>query len=104
MDYGPPPPGCRYATESDGYGRRWLVLLPVDAEDAQVSHGIRLGPPDLSPLNLPIEVEIRLNGQLYDRGLIRQRDYERRLQEVAYALQAAFRVDATRIAALFAPE
>jgi hypothetical protein len=97
MDYGRPPFGMRYATWLDLHGRKFLVMLPDSAPDEHIEHGIVLGPPDLTTLDLPRGMEVRLHNMLYERGLIVRRDFERRPQEVVAALQAAFRVDGNRI-------
>lgn len=92
----------REATYTDSCGRKWLVLLPDGAPDSDARMGVPVGPPPLEALGLPEEIEVRLHNQLFDRGLIRRRDLRRRMQDVVGALQAALRVSANRIAALYA--
>jgi len=72
----------------------------MDAPDREAPHGILLGPPRLEALGLPLDAEIRLNHQLWHRGLITQQDLERHIGDVRDAVLAAFRVDAQRILAL----
>lgn len=84
-------------TYTDGDGRKFLVLMPDNMPESQISKGVRLGPPDLSFLHLPIDVEIRLNNQLFARGIIETPN----LAEINNALHAALKVDAQAIAALY---
>ena len=91
----------RRATWTDEEGRRWHVLLPAGAPDEEAPHGLLLGPPDLSELGLPPEIEIRLHRALEARGLITAEDARRRPQDITAALQSAFRVSAQRVQALY---
>ena len=81
----------------DREGRRFKVLLPEGVPDTEADKGVRIGPPDLDSLNLPLTVEIRLNHELAARGLFREADIRRRPQDVVGALMAALAVDAGRI-------
>lgn len=85
----------------DPDGRRFAVALPDYEADSAAILGIRLGPPDLEGLGLPKDIEIRLNNQLYDRGLITAKDVKTRLPEVHAALMAALKVDAASVAGLY---
>jgi hypothetical protein len=87
----------RKVNYTDSAGRKFVVLVRDQDPDSKASSGIRLGPPDLSFLGLPIDVEIRLNNQLFARGMIEVP----KLDEVQYALQAALKVSAQEIAALY---
>ena len=87
-------------TYEDPDGRLWAVLVPVGEED-EAAMGIPLGPPDLTPLGLPLEVEIRLHNQLYRRGLFTLRDVRRRGPEVFAALQAAYHTDVAAVTGLY---
>lgn len=86
-------------TYTDEKGRQWVVLVPENETDYSI--GIPLGPPDLSALNLPEAIEIALHNQLTSRRLFTQRDVRHRMNEIQAALQAAYRVDAGRIMALY---
>lgn len=86
---------------TDPYGRRFRVLIPAGAPDSEAEHGMILGPPILEDLGLPIEAEVRLHNQLEARGIIYRRDAERRPGEIVAALQAALKVDAQRVQALY---
>jgi len=77
------------------------VLLPEGAPDSDASMGVPIGPPSLAPLGLPVEIEVLLHNQLFDRGLIRERDLRRRMPDLAAALMAALRVNVHRIAGLY---
>lgn len=80
-------------TEIDG--RKYIVTVPDD--ELYYERGIIVGPPDLGSLELPEELEIRLNHELFARGLITKKDVMRRRQEVTNAWQSALAVDTERI-------
>lgn len=81
-------------------GRFWAVLVPEGHED-EAAYGVQLGPPDLSSLGLPEAQAVRLHNELYNRGILSERDARRRTAEVAAALAAALRVDVQAIMALY---
>lgn len=82
---------------------RWSVReLPDDAPEEHASYGIVVGPPDLSPLNLPEEVETRLNNELFHRGIITVADVNGRRRELRTAIEAALRLDVETLHALYA--
>ena len=85
-------------TDLDGYW--YLVDVPVGHED-RPDLGVRVGPPDLSDLGLPQEIAVELNHQLYNRELYTREDARQRPQEVTAALQAAYRVSATKLLNLY---
>lgn len=87
-------------TYEDESGRWWKVLVPEGA-DTPASMGIPVGPPDISELNLPHDVGVRLHNQLFTRGLFTRDDLRGRGREVHAALQAAYRVDAVAVTALY---
>lgn len=91
----------RKVTLTDQDGRLKIVLLPMRALDEEASRGIPLGPPILEELGLPLETEVRLNNELFHRGIITAADAQRRRPEVIAALQAALKVDAGRIVELY---
>jgi hypothetical protein len=78
-------------------GRKVKAFVPDNAEEYEYSRGVVIGPPDLSSLGLPIEIETRLNDELYARGLIGINDVRKNRQEVLYALQTALAVTVERI-------
>lgn len=84
----------------DEDGRKFLVKVPEDCQDMPEA-GIRMGPPDLDSLRLPMEYEVKLNNQLYDRKLFTLADVRRRPEEVKAALQAILRLDVLQIISLY---
>ena len=85
----------------DDDGRKWAVKVPEGEED-NANMGIPIGPPDLSELGLPIDVEVRLHNQLYNRGLFTLRDIRgRRQNEIFAAIQSALNVDVSKVTSLF---
>lgn len=82
-------------------GRRYKVQVPDDAPKHLWNAGIVIGPPDLTLLNLPKEIETRLHNELHARGIITQKDARKRTQDVHGALQSALRLDAQRIVELY---
>lgn len=79
-----------------------MVEVPEGYEDIPQS-GIRIGPPDINSLNLPLplEYEVRLNNQLYDRKLFSPADVRRRPEEIKAALQAVLKLDVLKIINLY---
>lgn len=92
---------ARIVTYTDQYGRRFDVAIPDNAPDSHAHLGARLGPPDLSPLRLPLEVEIELNNQLHARRMITARDIKGRQVDVERAVQRAMRLTGQRVALLY---
>ncbi len=89
-----------FATYTDADGRSWRVRVPKGAPTPN-SMGIPAGPPDISSLGLPHEIMVRLHNQLFNRGLFSRGDLRGRGQEVVAALQAAYKVDASAVTALY---
>ena len=85
-------------------GRKKIVLLPDTVLEEEAEIGIPVGPPPLSSLGLPLEIEVRLNNELFNRGIITQTDALRKRLEVMYAIQSVFKVDANRVVALYLGE
>lgn len=75
-------------------GKHVIVQIP-EGEDPR--YGIVIGPPDLSHLGLPHEVETRLNNELYVRGFITKKDVMKNRQEVMNAVLTAFTVTVDKI-------
>jgi hypothetical protein len=94
----------RRVAHKESNGMKYYVNIPNDAPDEHSAYGVRIGPPDLSKLNLPTQLEIALNNALFDRRLISLTDVRARPQEVYAALQSALRVDATTIMNLYEGE
>jgi hypothetical protein len=74
-----------------------ISLLPEKALDTEAPNGVPVGPPNLEVLDLPKEIEIRLNNELYNRGIITAQDAVKRRPEILGALMAALKVDAGQI-------
>lgn len=85
-------------------GKEYVVLVPQDATEAQYERGLIVGPPDLSSLGLPSELELRLHNELLNRGLITAKDARRHSDAVMGAWQAALKVSVTDLLNLFSKE
>jgi hypothetical protein len=83
----------------DPEGFWWRVRVPEDALD--LSMGIPVGPPDLTPLGLPPDLQRTLHNQLHARGLFTHRDLRGRMIEIRAALQATYKTDAQAVTALY---
>lgn len=88
---------------TDEEGRKHAVEVPPGQEHL-ARHGIPVGPPDLSPLGLPLEVEVRLHNALFDRQVLTARDAKRRPAEVQSAVQYALKASTTRVLNLYLTE
>jgi hypothetical protein len=86
---------------TDTEGRKKIVLLPAGTPETEAEKGIPVGPPSLAELNLPTDIEVRLNNELFHRNLIEPRDLVRRRQEVLYAIQSALKLDVDSILAVY---
>ncbi len=84
----------------DDEGRKFLVQVPEGHEDSPES-GILIGPPSVEPLDLPLEYEVKLNNQLYDRNLYTLADVRQRPEEIRAALMAVLRLDTLGIRSLY---
>lgn len=91
----------RNVTYIDPEGRKFLVQLPDDAPDSHAPMGVPIGPPDLSDLNLPLAMEVRLNNALFARQLLTRNDVRRRRQELTAVWQSVLSVDSTVLHNLF---
>lgn len=91
----------KQASYTDEAGRQISVWLPDTAPESHGPMGVRIGPPDLSPLGLPLETEVRLHNELHARGLLTASQAAIGLDQIRAALMAALKVDALAIAALY---
>lgn len=82
---------------TDTDGRKKVVLLPEGTSKEQAEIGIPVGPPNLEALGLPLELEVRLSNELFNRNILTQTDALKRRSEIAYALQAALKLDVESI-------
>lgn len=84
-------------TYTDEEGRKKVVLLPNDSLEADPSMGVPVGPPTLENLNLPKEIEVRLNNELFNRNILTAQDALKHRGEILYAVQAALKIDANSV-------
>ena len=89
-----------WVTYVDPDGRQFVVLVP-EGKEQWPELGIPVGPPDLTSLNLPLATEVRLNNQLFNRGLLTLDDVRRHTDQVTAAIQATFKVDVASVTALY---
>lgn len=89
--------GLKRVEYKDADGRLSQRLIPADAPDEEASAGVLVGPPPLTALGLPLEIEVRLSNELYYRGLFTEQDLKRRRVDAAAAVMAACRLDVDRI-------
>lgn len=85
----------------DREGRQFAVLLPDDVPDSQAHQGMPLGPPPLDTLNLPVQIEVRLNNELFNRRIFTYDEAKRRMHELQASIVAACKVDAMDVLALY---
>lgn len=90
------------ASWTDPEGRKKVVLIPEESDQAEM--GIPVGPPDLTKLGLPLELEVRLNNELVNRGIITDIDALRNRSEISLAIQSALKLDANRVLDMYLPE
>lgn len=91
----------REASYADEEGRQFLVALPDGFSDSDAALGVLVGPPPLGSLKLPMEIEVRLNNQLFARGIFTYAQARNRRQDLFGAWQAALRVDCDRVAMIY---
>lgn len=84
-------------TDSDG--RKFYSYIPEGVTEAQAHIGVPIGPPSLESLELPLELEVRLNNALFDRGIIEKKDVN--YDEIRYALLAVLKLDALKVGQLY---
>lgn len=86
----------------DPEGRKRVVLLPEDQGAENAEMGIPVGPPSFAELNLPIEIEVRLNNELVNRNIVTTTDALKNRAEILLAIQWALKVDVDRIIQMYA--
>ena len=88
------------ASWTDPEGRKRVVLIPEGREeDAEM--GIPVGPPSFAELELPSDMEIRLNNELVNRGILTAADALRSRQEISLAIQSVLRLDVDRVVQMY---
>lgn len=80
------------------------MLLPEELPDEKASMGLIIGPPDLSGLNLPYALMVKLHNELHARGILTKGDAMSRRQDIASALLTALRVDVGAIVDVYGVE
>ncbi len=96
-----PPYGTRLIRYEDDFGRWYRGLIPAGAPDDHAENALVLGPPDLSSLNLPLDISIRLHNALEARGIITAKDAEQKPEEIRRALHAALKVSAQAVQGIY---
>lgn len=86
----------------DQEGRHKVVLLPEEESEENAAIGVPVGPPDLSELGLPSDMEIRLNNELFYRGILTPQDALKKRAEVSAAIQSVLKLDTERIVVIYA--
>jgi len=85
----------------DKEGRLWRRGLPEGTPASQAASGVPLGPPSLSSLGLPLEIEVALHNQLYSREIFNERDAQQNVDQIRSALKAALATDVVRIIGIY---
>ncbi len=89
---------------ADEAGRKFRVRVPDACPPELYSSGIPVGPPALTRLGLPLEIEVRLHNELHGRRLLTRQDVLARPRDVIGALQAALKTDLQRLQQVYAEE
>lgn len=76
----------------DSDGCRYVSRLPEYEPDGNARLGLLIGPPDLTALNLPDDIRVRLNHELVDRGLLTIDDMRQHRADLDRALMRALRL------------
>lgn len=84
------------------FRKKYRVIVPDGSPENTWQYGIVIGPPDLSGLDLPPALLVRLHNELFARGLITKNDAQKRIQDITGALMAALKTDAQTIQAIYA--
>ena len=94
----------RNVRHTDSTGRIWITSIPDGAPDSHASMGLPVGPPDLSKLELPEPLAVRLHNALVDRNVLTWRDFRRNRAAVLAALKWALGADIQRLERLYHDE
>ena len=89
---------------TDTTGRIWVTSIPDDAPDRHASMGVPVGPPDISGLELPEPLAVRLHNALVERDILTWRQFRRNRQAVLGALKWALRADIQGLEAIYRAE
>lgn len=83
----------------DTEGRKKVVLIPEESDQPEM--GIPVGPPPLTDLGLPLELEVRLNNELVNRGILTPVEALKNRAEISLAIQSALKLDVDRIIQMY---
>lgn len=83
----------------DPEGRKKVVLIPEESDQPEM--GIPVGPPPLTELDLPLELEVRLNNELVNRGILTPAEALKNRAEISLAIQSALKLDVDRIIQMY---
>lgn len=87
---------------TDESGFKFKMQVPDDAAEDTYKFGTPYGPPDISELGLPPQLQLRLHNQLFDRDLFTLKDVQRQRVNVMGAWQAALTTDVESIVQIYA--
>lgn len=87
----------------DNEGRKFIYMIPETAPESHAEMGVLLGPPSLEELDLPLQLEVKLNNALFARNIITPED-ARNTELIRDAILGALKLDAQKIASLYRGE
>lgn len=94
-------------TYVDPDGRMWRRFVPPGTPESDYKRGVPVfipnagGQPDLTALNLPLDIEVALHNELFHRGIWDYKTAKAKRSDIQGALMAALRIDTGRILELF---
>lgn len=91
----------REVTWKDEAGRIWVTLIPDNAPEADAPRGVPLGPPPLTELGLPLEVEVALHNMLVRHRVLTWEDAQTKLSKITAAVNASLRLSAQKVQAVY---
>ena len=89
------------ASYVDSEGRQIAVWVPEGVPATSASLGIHRGPPPLDGMGLPLDLEVRLNNELFKRGCFEWADVQRNRDLLVQALRVVLNLSAERLLALY---
>ena len=85
--------GVRRVEYEDLEGKKYWSTIPADAPLKNARFGLLEGPPDLTHLNLPDKVRIKLHNALWQRGIFTTAQAKRSRMELISAMQEALELN-----------
>jgi hypothetical protein len=85
--------GVRRVEYEDLEGKKFWSTLPVDAPLKNARYGVLEGPPELTALNLPDEVRVRLHNALFKRNIFTTAQAKVSRLELISAMQEALELN-----------